>query len=68
MYNMYIYIYISDTRIFFEHHVFFNHSLTIIRIVSRPLPQELANIAWSWDVLGDEERLRPFLEAALVAC
>lgn len=24
--------------------------------------EELANIAWSWDVLGDE-RLQPFLEA-----
>ena len=24
--------------------------------------QELANIAWSWDVIGDE-RLQPFLEA-----
>lgn len=32
--------------------------------VTSPLnPQELANLAWSWDVTGETERLRVFLQA-----
>merc|ERR1712032_254314 len=27
--------------------------------------QELANVAWAWDVTGDEQRLFPFLQTAV---